>query len=230
MKKHLGLLIFFLSTSIWSCTIIPYNNAKDQYEISKNVIENQLKTDSEASLYNRLLSRFIELDTALTENELKLIYYGQMIQPEFSGYSQQPQFSEVFENIHNKKLGDALVQIDSIVIKAPLNLTANYLKSYLVSEIYPKLPATKQRIQITNKLFDAILSTGDGRDEKNAIDVVSIADEYFICYSLLLTGDVLNQTLITSKKRIYDKLTVNPNENYKHKEVWFDITNIFEVF
>lgn len=227
MKKCLG--VFFLLAGTWSC-IIPHNNPKDQYEISKNIIENQLKTDAEAILYNQLLSRFIKLDTSLTENELKLIYYGQMIQPGFSGYSQQPQFSEVYENIHNKKFGNALNRIDSIVIKTPLNLTANYLKAYLVSEIVPESPVTKQRIEITNKLFDAILSTGDGRDKKNAIDVVSIADEYFICYNLLLTGDVSSQTLIASKKRIYDKLTVNPSDNYKDKEVWFDITNIFEVF
>jgi hypothetical protein len=229
MRKFINLVILFMLIGTWSC-VVSHNRANDPYEISKSAIEKQLNAGSETSLYLQLLSRFIKLDTTLSENEMKLIYYGQMVQPGFSGYSQQPQFSEVYENIHNKKYENALVQIDSILTNAPLNLTANYLKAYLVSETDPDLTATRQRIKVINKLYDAILSTGDGQDEKNAIDVVSVSDEYFICYNLLLTGDVQSQELINSKKRIYDKLTVEPNKNYKNKEVWFDITNIFGIF
>ncbi len=228
MRKSISVVILFLLAGTWSCGVFR-NEPNDRYEISKSSIEKQLNAGTETSLYRHLLTRFVNLDTTLTENEMKLLYYGQMVQPGFSEYTQQPQFSEVYANIHDKKLGDAMAQIDSILAKTPLNLTANYLKAYLVSETDAELTATRHRIKVINKLYDAILSTGDGQDQKNAIDVASVSDEYFVCYHLLLTGDVQSQELIESKNRIYDKLTVDPNENYKHKVIWFDITNFFGV-
>lgn len=226
MRRNISIAILFLLAGTWSCGVFR-NEPDDRYEISKSSIETQLGTAPESTLYRQLLTRFVNLDTTLTENEMKLIYYGQMVQPGFSEFTQQPQFSEVYANIHDKKFRDAMAQIDSILAKMPLNLTANYLKAYLGSETDVELTATRHRIKVINRLFDAILSTGDGQDQKNAIDVASISDEYFICYNLLLTGDVQSQELINSKKRIYDKLTVEPNENYKHTEIWFDITNFF---
>lgn len=227
MKKNFALLICLVCMGIWSCVGLRCRT-KEQYEISKTSIEKQLRKENSPLLINQLQLRFIKLDTSLSENELKLIYYGQLLKPGFSGYH-QPRFSEINDDISNKQFADAEHKIDSILLIEPINLTANYLKSYVVSEINSNLQETKIRIFLMNKLFDAILSTGDGQDKKNAIDVVSIADEYFICYNILLTGNIMGQSLINSNSRIYDKLVVESNENYKPKEVWFDITNIYEA-
>jgi hypothetical protein len=227
MKKsnsHFILLIALVIFGITSCVTTP-KPAIDTYEISISSIEKELK----GGIYDSLVIRFRNLDTNLTENEMKLLYYGQLIQPGFSGYK-NVDASEVYADLKNKKMVDAMDKLDSLLISNPVDLNVNYLRTYVSSEIDAEAPETKQRIILINRLFDAILSTGDGKDKTNAIDVVSVSDEYFICYRVLYTEDVTGQSLISGKSRYYDKLDVKPNKNYGKNGVWFDITNIFGKF
>lgn len=225
MKIKNPTLILIISLLFVSC--VPHSKIGiESFEISKTDIQNQLKKDGSASSYDVLVNRFVNLDTTLTEQEIKLLYYGQLLLPGFSGY-ESVDFTLVYENLKEKKLEVAQTKLDSILKISPINLTANYLRAYISEEIEPDKNNTRKRIILLNKLYDAILSTGDGEDLTNAIDVVSIADEYFICYRVLFTGDVIGQSLVNKKARAYDKLKVEPNKNYKKDEVWFDVTTIF---
>lgn len=215
-----------------SCVILlGLNSCKTQhkfnaYEISKKQLEKELINQTDSSTHQKLTKRFANLDTTLTEKELILLYYGQVLQPDFYNSNPSPLF-EIYENIQDKKFLEAELKTDSILAIDPINLSVNYLKAYLVSELKPMENSSKNRIFLVNKLFDAILSTGDGLDKKNAIDIVSISDEYFICYNLLLTGNIINNRFFYSKDRIYDNLKIEPTPNFNHTEIWFDVTNFY---
>lgn len=215
-----------------SCIILlGLNSCKTQhkfnaYEISKKQLEKELINQTDSSTHQKLTKRFANIDTTLTEKELLLLYYGQVLQPDFYNTNTSPLF-EIYEYIQDKKFKEAELKTDSILAIDPINLTANYLKTYLVSELNPLENNAKDRVSLTNKLFDAILSTGDGLDKKNAIDVISISDEYFICYNLLLTGNIINNSVCYSKGRIYDKLSIEANPNFNRTEIWFDITSFY---
>ncbi len=218
---NIGLSLLLLM-SLSSCKLFQKGTITD-FEISSSVLK---QATTPITVYQQLVDRFVNLDTLLTEKEVKLLYYGQLVMPGFSAYD-QPRLSEVEQDIRNKQLMSADEKLDSILIKHPMNLTANFLKTFVSIEIDPADLKAKKRVILLNRLYDAILSTGDGESKKNAIDVVCITDEYFICYNILYTGEVNGQALIVDEKRVYDKLLVEPSKNYKKKVVWFDISNFF---
>lgn len=222
MKNFYFGFSFLLLVSLTSCKLIQKGTITD-FEISTSVLK---QATTPIKVYQQLVDRFVALDTLLTEKEMKLLYYGQLVMLSFSAYD-QPRLSEVEQDIRNKQLMSADEKLDSILIKHPMNLTANFLKTFVSIEIDPADLKAKKRVILLNRLYDAILSTGDGESKKNAIDVVCISDEYFVCYNILYTGEVNGQALIIDKKRVYDKLIVEPSQNYKKKEVWFDISNFF---
>jgi len=225
MKRFLNffLLIYVILLGLNSCKTQHNFNA---YEISKKQLEKELINQTDSSTHQKLTKRFVNLDTTLTEKELLLLYYGQVLQPDFYNSNPSPLF-EIYENIQDKKFQEAELKTDSILAIDPINLSANYLKSYLVSELKPMENSSKKHLFLTNKLFDAILSTGDGLDKKNAIDVVSVSDEYFICYNLLLTGNITNHVFVFYRERVYDKLIIEPTPNFNYTEIWFDVTNFY---
>lgn len=227
MKRSINHFVFLISLLFFaftSCVTGP-TPAADMYEISKSSIEKELKE----GVYDSLVVRFRKLDTNLTENEMKLLYYGQIFQSNFKEYD-RINFSDIFEDIRSKKFVEANKKLEIVLAQFPLNLNALYLQVNMQNEINVDSSTTNHKMILINRLFDAILSTGDGEDRTNAIDVVSVSDEYFICYRILYTEDVTGQALISRKSRYYDKLIVKPNKNYNKKEVWFDVTNIFGKF
>jgi hypothetical protein len=217
---------------LFCITLIGINSCNTQhqfnpYQISLKQLNNELFSNQETSAHDKLVKRFENSDTTLSENELILVYFGQLIDSSFFKKDIPPLFS-IYEEIQEKNFILAELKTDTILAIDPINLTANNLKAFLVSQNDSLSVKSKNKISVINKLFDAILSTGDGLDIKNAIDVVSVADEYFICYNLLLTGNITGQTIVYSGNRIYDKLIVEPNDIYNHTVIWFDVSNIYK--
>ncbi len=225
MKSFSLFYFYFLLCSLSiliSCKTSEKYSISD-FEISLDVLKEEIK---DAGVYKILITRHQQLDTTLTEKELKILYYGQLAQPDY-----QPDIhvdlSEIETDIKEKKWDNATLHLDSILRIQPIHLKANYLKTYISHELDSASILTKNRIILLNRLYDAILSTGDGESKKNAIDVVSILDEYFICYQILFTGDITQQAIIIDKTRVYDVFTVKSSKNFTKRKVWFDITHIY---
>jgi hypothetical protein len=221
----LSILIVF---GLTSCFLHKREKPSD-YEISGDFLKQKLTNSAGNSIYDSILQRFLNFDSSLVEQDYKLLYYGQTTLSGFSGYFSS-NLSEARENISNKQLIDAEKRLDSMLLNHPIDLACNFYKSYVESLIDKNAPITHKLINRMNKLYDAILSTGDGKDRENAIDVVHVSDEYFICYYILYTGDVTGQSLIEDKGRVYDVLTVEKSKNYNKEQVWFDITLFFGKF
>lgn len=192
------------------------------FEISSDKIRGDLATGKDV-IYDSLLKRFLSFDTTLVERDYKLLYYGQVFR---KGYSAQQgsNLSSIEADIRGKRWENASQALDTVLSATPLDLSANYYRAYVEMEMgKDSVMAQKYRGRM-NQLSDAILSTGDGMDAKNAIDVVFVLNEYFICYNLLYTGEIVGYQKVTKKGRNYDVLIVKPSENYKKKKVWFDVT------
>lgn len=201
-------------------TIIPPDYTKIQ----------QLTADkSGAYYYPKLMKRYANNDTTLSVYELHLLYYGAF----FNDQDNIGQFTNLDINDSIKLIAkkdnvtDAdkqqLIRLYLIKNKSnPFDLeTLNVL--YNLYEMTNSPLSGYYRFKVT-KLYDVILSTGDGRSTKSGFHVNSVPDEYSIVSALGFTSNG-SQSLVD----MCDYLEVNKNE-YDVPGIYFDVAQIFKGY
>lgn len=198
--------------------------APDYEEIKK-----QTNDKNTPYYYPKLLKRFKENDTTLSEHEIYLIYYGSFFNNELSSIPVADlQFDDSIKAISKK---DTLSDTD---YKQLLRLyrekdQAFPLELRTLNALYNLYKKTNDnaadfyRFKLMN-LYSIILATGDGRSINSGFHVVSVSDEY-VLLSILGFKFGGEQRLIDH----CDFLTVEPNQ-YKLDGFYFDVTQIFKGY
>ena len=191
-------------------------------------IESTIKVKDSKMYYPVLLDRYIKLDTTLTREELKLLYYGFLFQDSYSVYGHSDYSDTLTKILEKESLSmpdyDRIIKYEKLVLKDyPFRLRDLNILSYA----YEKKGMSDSSKIIDNKLthlVGAILSTGNGEEEKNAWHVISVEDEYDII-SLLGYKFGENQSL-TGKGCDYMTLEANSDGI---KGLYFDVNKILEA-
>lgn len=178
--------------------------------------------------YHKLYSRYLKGDTTLDIQEYRMLYYGfnfhKNNEDNFSSkYALESELAshmrEDKPNAHN--------------YKSMLKLTKEYLrlspfdmeKLFSLYNIYIAVGDTSKAniyLHITQKIFDAIMSTGDGLTEQTAFHVSAVGDEYFILNAL---GYSMGSHHTTTENHC-DYLAVAENED-GIDGLYFDVKQIF---
>ncbi len=189
----------------------------------------KIEAFAQTDAYTGLKQRFQNNDTTLSEEEYRLLYYGQAFKHN----------SDTMRTYHDKALNQYLEKAgDSIDFEKVLQLSLTCLSSnplnfdnlYITGVAYDK--TSKPELASLyydkyHKLIYTIMASGDGKKEKSAFVVVSISDEYTILRALNLRFK--SQALVSKKKKFYDILYVTENKKGIDK-VYFDINLFFGKF
>lgn len=186
-------------------------------QIKKNI------TQKNSNLYYpKLVEKFNKVDTTMTLEEKRHLYYGFIHQENYSpytrsGFTDSLRITLKKKNYSTKDLKNIVKYSDSLLIHNPFSLKAINYKIYAEKQLKDSIghlnDYTKMRI-----ITDAMLSSGDGHTKETAFFVISPTHEHSL---LTLLGYKFGgkQNLIDH----YDYLILKENE-YGVEGLYFDIS------
>jgi len=189
-----------------------------------------LSQDSSSNFfYPKLLHRFMQGDTTLSDDELVLLNHGYTLRPEYSPYGQGLTEDSLYQYNREEKFAAALEAGNRYLLENPVSLRANIAMVIACRRLGLFDDSDKYQRRI-RQLMRAILATGSGRSPDSAYAVINVRDEYVVLNYLGYSSS--SQSLIRGKSgRSYDKLeAVSRKGSSDRKVFYFDITRAILSF
>ncbi|MFL5787064.1 MAG: DUF4919 domain-containing protein, partial [Flavisolibacter sp.] len=82
--------------------------------VDRKLVQQAISDTSAATSYSKLMQRFNDFDTSLTNNDYRLIYYGFVFQKEYNGYAGLNK-KDVFAALQKKDYKQAVQICDEIL-------------------------------------------------------------------------------------------------------------------
>lgn len=133
--------------------------------------------------YKSLLKRYHNLDTTLTQEELRHLYYGEVFQKSYSPYgsaTKEKIFNEKYKNESFEEaisIGKELLKEGGVNIRLLFRLAVAYAAQDQMNKARPLA------ILYFN-LINVIYESGDGKSIETAFVVTKVADEYDLLYEM----------------------------------------------
>lgn len=185
-------------------------------------IEKEIKKKNSSFFYNSLMKRYMEADSTLTLEEKRHIYYGYSFNENYSPYSRS-EYSDSLRLILQKEKLDMvdfkkIVDFtNSMLSENPFDLNAINYQLYSLEQTRNKELFDKRMAQY-QIVLDAIMSSGNGTNKKNAFYVIYTSHEYVLLNILGFQFGGM-QSLIEH----YDYLTLAENEA-EIEGLYFDVS------
>ncbi|GLB47925.1 DUF4919 domain-containing protein [Neptunitalea lumnitzerae] len=185
-------------------------------------IEKAITKKKSSFYYPLLMKRFQKADTTLTLEDKRHLYYGYQFQEKYnpygkSVYNDSLDLSLKITNPTEDTFKDIIRYSDSILAENPFDLRtiSNQLNAYETLQMEKEFMI--KLFQFTSTI-DAIISSGDGKEEETAFYVLYVPHEYDLIniIGLEFGGE---QSLI----KTYDYLTLKENE-YDLKGLYFEVS------
>ncbi len=216
MKIRIIFLFLLLPAFVYAETKF---NKPDRAAIEKAISDSTADT-----YYPKLLKRFNDFDSTLTVAEYRLLYYGFVFQPGYSGYDNHRK-KEIQDELRANANSAASRLCDSVMMKIPISLQGNYYKSVALTRLGKSGESVRKYVRRYRGLLDAILQTGNGKAKETAIHVVFVTDEYHIMYFHFDLDQIKSQSLVYP----CDMFQVKKNKNFRGTKIWFDISEAFDA-
>lgn len=177
--------------------------------------------------YPSLLKRFAEADTSLTIEEIHSLYYGYVLQKDYSPYlhlEEEDQAREILnqDKVTKKDAEKAIKLLDKAVEKAPMHLRLYMYRHYARTLVYGEdsKPVNDDAFRYV-ALISAIAASGDGSDYESAFHVAIVAHSYNFMnyYGFKPTG----QSLQSNKGQQFDVFPLEENE-FDYDELYVNVT------
>lgn len=217
--NYMKILLLLISLVITSLTFAQAHWQVPQYDEIKKVIT----AENSDNNYDKLLRRFNDLDTTLSDEHYFVLYYGQYFQdsykPSNSGNNLIKKMGRSVDEKSYLTFKDSLIATKHLY---PFDLRALSMGSVLAHRFADNEFATKLDRQLIG-ILKSIFSTGDGKSLETALHVLNVSDEYVVC-------DILNVS-VTGQRTVKncDFLTTE-NTHVFEKGIYFNIEKIFEGY
>jgi hypothetical protein len=180
-----------------------------------NEISKLINSEGENN-YKTLLAKLTNNDTLLNKDQYFILYYGQVLQENYSPTSLNQQLSELAKN---KNFEEYITVAKEHLKSAPFDLRT---RNSLVNLLYEKNdPDSKIYYHALDGFLTAIFGSGNGKSKETALYVLSPSDEYVI----------LNILSLSFNKRWadppYDIFELKENK-YAMQHIYFNLTKYFE--
>ena len=190
--------------------------APDYKEIKKEI----QKSDSKFN-YKKQLQRLQDCDTTLTNEEYRYLYYGYSFQPEYNPYSRsadEEALSKYYksEKIEDKDYPEIIRLASHSISKDPFDLRQMNFLAYIYHLSGDEVMAKKVSAKFQG-IFQAILSSGDGKTCETGFHVLTVGHEYVFLNVFELQS--VSQSLVDH----CDYLAFEKGK-YKADGIYFDIT------
>lgn len=219
MKKYLLIFILITSSLGTFSQEIPFE--KPNYELIKKNIENK----SSSYYYPNLQKRLLALDTLLTKDEYRHLYFGYVFQKKYNTNWQSPSQKELepfykLPKIESKDHEKIIVLLNKSIIDFPFDLQSYNFLYFIQAQAGDNDEAMKIS-KISQGLFSAILSSGNGKNCETGFHVLQVAHEYALLNMFELRST--SQSLVGN----CDYLSFEKGK-YKIEGLYFDIEKMKE--
>lgn len=213
MRKILLLLVCLLSLPLFSqetAFVTP----------DYSTIEKAVGDKTSPFYYPALFKRYLSLDTTLTADEYKYLYYGYVFQNEYKPYDIPKENQQLSNLLEMEKLTDKdydkIIKLTSQSLdKFPFNLDQLINRSFayhMKGEEATSIKLRKQLLDIRN----TIRTSGDGKKAESAYHVICVGNEYEFLRSYQLV--VQSQTFAN----MCDYISVEKNP-YEIEGLYFNV-------
>ena len=121
--------------------------------------------------------RWLKVDTSLSPQNYRELYYGQIYQPGYTAFDENPALLAAQTLINDGDLVSAKKTIDDYLKVHPLSLGGVYTKMVLLKKS-GKAAEFSRLMALYTGLIYAIMQSGDGKTEQTAFVVIYMPDEY----------------------------------------------------
>lgn len=229
--KHIFSILLFLAFAANARSQTSSDFTTVDWQSIKNIAAE--KPDSIKNLVARMLSD--NLKTPLSAEESVLAFYGQSI---LSDANEEPVLAKLIGGKKKPKIEEAVEIYKKALEINPLNIEAiNFCMQIMlyklsVGETDPAKSAYVRRLSaVLSRIFNTILSTGDGSKE-HPFYVTRVNDEYtFMEQCLGLDRDKRAMQGVTySNGNPQDYFVLKKkSDKFDKKEIFFDITRVLET-
>lgn len=204
-------LIFLLTISLFSLA------QNDIRPVNRESVENEVSEEESENYYPKLMERYSDFDPSLSVEDYRLLYYGFVFQPKYTGYPALMQ-KEIRAAMAARDYEEAIKICDKVLESYPVCLSANFFKSmalYQSGETDSTLSKYKDR---NTKLTDAILSSGNGLTCATAFKTIFVDDQYQLIFQHFGVTEVVGQHL----EYPCDRIAIKPSQYFIEKSIYFD--------
>lgn len=176
MKKIVYFVLVFFILIKMESQQIPFS--KPDYDlIKKNIVDK-----SSNFYYPKLQQRLESLDTLLTKDDYQHLYFGYVFQKKYNANWMSPVQKELevfykLPKIDAKDHDKIISLLDKSIADFPFDLQSYNFLYYIVAQTGDNDQAMKIS-KITQGLFSAILSSGDGKTCETGFHVLVVGHEY----------------------------------------------------
>ena len=203
--------------------------AKPNYEQIKKLTTNKALP----TWYPKLLARYNNHDTTLTNADFHLLYYGFFFQPEYKKVGMPMAVKDSIkaiykkQNFTNKATKDERIQMigftQTLLKTEPFNVNSLNRLYILYLELGKKDSSNLYKYKL-EKVAQTLFASGDGKSDSTGIHVLAIDDEYSILSLLGYEYDGSH----THTKNHADLLKVRKNDD-NIDGMYFDVKQILKV-
>ena len=216
IMKKIILVSFILISSL------SYSQDWDFEKPNYKKIEKNIKKKNSNLFYESLMNRFQNADSTMTLEEKRHLYYGYTFDENYSPYSHSDYGDSLRVVLQKEKLDSLdLIKVvdftDKMLLDNPFDLNAINYQLYSLEQMGDKTTFNKKVTQLRN-IVDALMSSGNGKNKKEAFYVIYTSHEYDLV-NILGFQFGGSQSLIEH----YDYLTLAENEA-KIEGLYFDVS------
>lgn len=194
----------------------------------------RVMNDKQSPQYLPKLAKMVEdADTAITIEDLIVLYYGQALKDSYDPYKDVEEVTEIRQILskkdYSKKNVERILSLCNDIIKSDPAEPRAYWYRYIAYQLLAKYHnGDTAMVEKSDTQLDMILaamrSTGNGASMETAIHVTQTAHEYFLLS--LYDFDFAGQALVYDKQgHAYDKMDVKENP-YGLEALYFNIDAI----
>jgi hypothetical protein len=174
--------------------------------------------------YPKLIERFSNNDSTLTEEEYSYIYYGNVFSEYYNPYETSKNEDKFFEYYNKKQYKQAIPLGEKVLSENPVNFVITF-KMIVCHDVLNQILAKQKYSRRYIALRQAIFSSGDGNSLETAYVVIKTSDEYELLANLNLRS--LGQALIDDT----DMLTIDTEDKdnvQKISKLYFNVSKPLE--
>lgn len=220
--------LFIILTILFVFSNLAISQDQEIRPIKFKKLKKEIRKQRSPFYYPVLFQRYLDLDTSLTSEDFRYLYYGFTFQDAYSPYGIPALQDSLISYLSRQELLRAEYQVAARIGGQLLRESPFRLRETFITAVAYEMAGDGKMSSIYFSFFekqvDAIMSSGDGLSTNTAFVVIYIRDEYEMLEVLgfkfgggqaLLAGD-------------YDKLELEENP-YGVEALYFDVSRLFAV-
>ena len=220
--------LFIILTILFVFSNLAISQDQEIRPIKFKKLKKEIRKQRSPFYYPVLFQRYLDLDTSLTSEDFRYLYYGFTFQDAYSPYGIPALQDSLISYLSRQELLRAEYEVAARIGGLLLRESPFRLRETFITAVAYEMAGDGKMSSIYFNFFekqvDAIMSSGDGLSTNTAFVVIYIRDEYEMLEVLgfkfgggqaLLAGD-------------YDKLELEENP-YGVEALYFDVSRLFAV-